>query len=240
MERLQKAIAQAGIASRRRAEMYITNGEVKVNGVVVKELGTKVSASDTVVVKGIEIQKEEPVYYLFYKPRGVITTVSDDKGRKTVLDFFEDVEYRIYPVGRLDYDTSGILLLTNDGDLDNKLTHPKYEVDKTYVAKVKGTITIPDLKQLRDGVMIDGKKTAKASASLVKPGDDGKSSIVSLTIHEGRNHQVKKMFDVVGHPVQKLSRTDYGFLNLNGLTPGEYRRLKPHEVEQLKKLTNDK
>ncbi|AQW22101.1 pseudouridine synthase [Lentilactobacillus curieae] len=240
MERLQKAIAQAGVASRRRAEQYITNGEVKVNGKVVKELGTKVSGNDVVEVKGVQIQKEEPVYYLFYKPRGVITSVSDDKGRKTVLDYFKDVEYRIYPVGRLDYDTSGILLLTNDGDLDNKLTHPKYEVDKTYVAKVKGTVTVPELKKLRDGIVIDGKKTAKASADLVKPGDDGKSSIVSLTIHEGRNHQVKNMFAAVGHPVEKLSRTDYGFLSLNGLNAGEYRRLKPHEVEQLKKLTNNK
>ncbi len=240
MERLQKAIAQAGVASRRRAEQYITNGEVKVNGKVVKELGTKVSGNDIVEVKGVQIQKEEPVYYLFYKPRGVITSVSDDKGRKTVLDYFKDVEYRIYPVGRLDYDTSGILLLTNDGDLDNKLTHPKYEVDKTYVAKVKGTVTVPELKKLRDGIVIDGKKTAKASADLVKPGDDGKSSIVSLTIHEGRNHQVKNMFAAVGHPVEKLSRTDYGFLSLNGLNAGEYRRLKPHEVEQLKKLTNNK
>lgn len=234
-ERLQKVMAQAGVASRRKAESMITDGEVKVNGKVVKELGTKVTDKDTIIVNGVPISKEEHVYYLLYKPRGVVTTVKDDKKRKTVLDFFENVSERIYPVGRLDYDTSGLLLLTNDGELDNRLTHPKYEFEKNYVAKVKGIVSNNDLKQLRVGVMVDDKKSAPAKVKLIKTNEDAKTSIVSLTIHEGRNHQVKKMMSAVGHSVMKLSRESYGFLTLQGLQPGEWRRLKPHEVEELKK-----
>lgn len=234
-ERLQKVMAQAGVASRRKAESMITDGEVKVNGKVVKELGTKVTDKDTIIVNGVPISKEEHFYYLLYKPRGVVTTVKDDKKRKTVLDFFENVSERIYPVGRLDYDTSGLLLLTNDGELDNRLTHPKYEFEKNYVAKVKGIVSNNDLKQLRVGVMVDDKKSAPAKVKLIKTNEDAKTSIVSLTIHEGRNHQVKKMMSAVGHSVMKLSRESYGFLTLQGLQPGEWRRLKPHEVEELKK-----
>lgn len=234
-DRLQKVIAHAGVASRRKAEKLIAAGHVKVNGQVVKELGTKVSSTDEVKVDEVPIAKEPPVYYLLYKPRGVITAVTDDKHRKTVVDILEEVPERIYPVGRLDYDTSGLLILTNDGDLDNQLTHPKYEVEKTYVAKVKGIVTNDDLKQLRTGVMVDGRKTSKAKTNLIRTNRE--SSIVSLTIHEGRNHQVKKMFESIAHPVEKLSRETYGFLTLRGLQPGEYRRLKPHEVEELKELS---
>ncbi|MCP9332199.1 pseudouridine synthase [Lentilactobacillus hilgardii] len=237
-ERLQKVMAHAGVASRRKAEKLIVEGHVKVNGKVVKELGTKVTESDEVEVDEVPISKEVPVYYLLYKPRGVITAVTDDKHRKTVIDLLSEVTERIYPVGRLDYDTSGLLLLTNDGDLDNHLTHPKYEVDKTYVAKVKGTITNDDMKKLRTGIHIDGRKTASAKATVIR--NNNNSTIVSLTIHEGRNHQVKKMFLALGHPVEKLSRQSYGFLNLDGLQPGDYRRLKPHEVEELKKMSQDR
>lgn len=236
-ERLQKVIAHAGIASRRKAETLITSGHVKVNGEVVTELGTKVTSADEVKVDEVPISKETLVYYLLYKPRGVITAVTDDKHRKTVVDILKEVPERIYPVGRLDYDTSGLLLLTNDGDLDNKLTHPKYEVEKTYVAKVKGIVTNDDLKQLRTGVVIDYRKTAKAKNKLIRTNKE--SSIVSLTIHEGRNHQVKNMFEKIGHPVEKLSRETYGFLDLHGLQAGEYRRLKPHEVEELKELSDN-
>ncbi|WP_283678776.1 pseudouridine synthase [Lentilactobacillus sp. Marseille-Q4993] len=231
--RLQKAIAQAGVASRRKAEKLITDGRVRVNDEVVKELGTKVTPKDTIEVDGVQLQKEELVYYLLYKPRGVITSVSDDKKRKTVLDYFKDIDQRIYPVGRLDYDTSGALLLTNDGDLDNKLTHPKYEVNKTYVAKVTGKVQGNELAQLRKGVVFDGKKSSKAKAELIRYNDGSKTSIVSLTIHEGRNHQVKKMFAALGHKVEKLSRESYGFLTLDGMNAGDYRRLKPHEVQRL-------
>lgn len=236
-ERLQKVMAHAGVASRRKAEKLIAEGHVKVNGKVVKELGTKVSDSDEVKVDEVPISKEVPVYYLLYKPRGVITAVTDDKHRKTVIDLLAGVTERIYPVGRLDYDTSGLLLLTNDGDLDNRLTHPKYEVDKTYVAKVKGNITNDDMKKLRTGIVIDGRKTASAKATVIR--GNHSNTIVSLTIHEGRNHQVKKMFSALGHPVEKLSRQSYGFLNLDGLQPGDYRRLKPHEIEELKKMVQN-
>lgn len=234
-ERLQKVIAHAGVASRRKAEVLISTGHVKVNGEVVKELGTKVTPNDEVKVDEVPISKEAPVYYLLYKPRGVITAVTDDKHRKTVVDILDEVPERIYPVGRLDYDTSGLLLLTNDGDLDNRLTHPKYEVEKTYVAKVKGIVTNDDLKHLRTGVVIEHRKTAKAKTKLIRTNKD--SSIVQLTIHEGRNHQVKNMFEKIGHPVEKLSRETYGFLTLKGLQPGDYRPLKPHEVEELKEMT---
>ena len=205
-ERLQKVIAHAGVASRRKAETLISTGHVKVNGQVVTELGTKVTPNDEVKVDEVPISKEAPVYYLLYKPRGVITAVSDDKHRKTVVDILDEVTERIYPVGRLDYDTSGLLLLTND-----------------------------DLKHLRTGVVIDHRKTAKAKTKLIRTNKD--SSIVQLTIHEGRNHQVKNMFEKIGHPVEKLSRETYGFLTLKGLQPGDYRPLKPHEVEELKELT---
>lgn len=237
-ERLQKVMAHAGVASRRKAETLITTGHVKVNGKVVKELGTKVTANDEIKVDEVPISKETLVYYLLYKPRGVITAVSDDKHRKTVVDLLKEVPERIYPVGRLDYDTSGLLLLTNDGELDNHLTHPKYEVEKTYVAKVKGIVTNDDMKQLRTGIRIDGRKTASAKANVIRTNNN--SSIVALTIHEGRNHQVKKMFMALNHPVEKLSRESYGFLNLDGLQPGDYRPLKPHEVEELKKMAQDR
>lgn len=239
-ERLQKVIAQAGIASRRKAETLITDGRVEINGKIVKELGTKVNRSDEVKVNGVPLTKENLVYVMMYKPRGVITSVSDDKKRKTVIDLVKEIPERIYPVGRLDYDTSGLLLLTNDGELDNRLTHPKYEVEKTYIAKVKGELKNEDLKALRTGVVVDKKKTAPAKAKVIKFNRDNSTSILSLTIHEGRNHQVKNMLAAIGHPVIKLSRESYGFLNLKGLTPGESRMLKPHEVEQLKKLVEMK
>lgn len=230
-DRLQKVIAHAGVASRRKAEKLIAAGHVKVNGQVVKELGTKVNSTDEVKVDEVPIAKEPPVYYLLYKPRGVITAVTDDKHRKTVVDILEEVPERIYPVGRLDYDTSGLLILTNDGDLDNQLTHPKYEVEKTYVAKVKGIVTNDDLKRLRTGVMVDGRKTSKAKTNLIRTNRE--SSIVSLTIHEGRNHQVKKMFEKIDHPVIKLKREKYGFLTLDGLQSGEWRSLKLNEITRL-------
>lgn len=168
MERLQKVMAEAGIASRRKSEELITAGHVKVNGDLVTTLGTKVTSKDDVVVDGVPLNRAKLVYYLLNKPRGVISSAHDEKGRKTVVDILADeVTTRIYPVGRLDYDTTGLLLLTNDGELANKLTHPKYEVDKTYVAKVKGIPSNDELKQLRLGVKIDGKKARPAKANIL-------------------------------------------------------------------------
>lgn len=235
MERLQKVIAHAGITSRRKAEELIMAGRVSVNGQIVKELGVQVSAKDRVEVDGVPIEQESPVYYMLYKPRGVISAVTDDKKRKVVLDFFTEVPERLYPIGRLDYDTSGLLLLTNDGDLSQKLMHPKHEVDKVYVAKVKGIADKKQLLPLSRGIRIEGKKTAPARFEILSTDAATQTSIVQLTIHEGRNHQVKNMLKAVGLPVQKLKREMYGSLTLAGLRPGEYRELTKKEVNELKK-----
>lgn len=235
-ERLQKVMANAGIASRRASEKIIEAGRVMVNGQVVKELGYKVEPSDVVLVDGTAIERENKVYYLFYKPRGVISAVKDDKGRKVVSDFFEEAAERVYPIGRLDYDTSGLLLMTNDGELANLLMHPRYKIKKTYVAKVKGIPTNDELKHLRAGVRIDDKHLARGRAKVISTDFKKDSAVVSLTINEGRYHQVKKMFEAIGHPVQKLKRETYGFLTLQGLTSGDYRALSRDEVAELKKL----
>ncbi|WP_088809621.1 MULTISPECIES: pseudouridine synthase [unclassified Listeria] len=233
MERLQKAIANAGVTSRRKAEVLIQEGKVKVNGKVVKELGVKVSGSDRIEVEGIEITKEIHRYFLFYKPRGVVSAVTDDKGRKVVSDYFLDIEERLYPVGRLDYETSGLLLMTNDGEFANLLMHPKFKVEKRYIARLKGIPEKMALRNLERGVIIDGRKTAPAKVRM-RSFDKGKSkSIVEITIHEGRNRQVRKMFEAIGHPVQKLSREGYAFLDLRGMNAGERRELSHHEVKQL-------
>lgn len=237
MERLQKVIAHAGIASRRKAEEYILAGRVKVNGNVVKELGTKVGGKDLVEVDNVPIYREEPVYYLFYKPRGVISAVSDDKGRKVVTDYFKNVTERIYPVGRLDYDTSGLILLTNDGEFSQKLTHPKYQVDKVYVAKVKGKAENKQLLPLTRGIRIEGEKMAPAKFNILSNDIKTGTSIVELTIHEGKNHQVKNMLKAVGLPVQKLKRERYGHLTLDKLNSGQSRELTKKEVSQLLELS---
>lgn len=232
MERIQKVVANRGYCSRRKAEELLKKGKIKVNGTVIYELGTLVNGNDIIEVEGNIIGRCEKEYVLLYKPRGVVTTTSDDKHRKTVLDIVKSKK-RLYPVGRLDYDTSGILLLTNDGELTNKLLHPKNEIEKTYVAKVKGLVDKNSLRILCNGVEIDGYKTAKAKAKLKKYDKKTNSSIVELTIHEGRNHQVKKMFNTLGFEVVKLKRETFSFLNLSGLTSGEYRNLTPKEVKVL-------
>ncbi|KIL48107.1 pseudouridine synthase [Jeotgalibacillus campisalis] len=236
MERLQKVIAHAGIASRRKAEDMITSGKVKVNGKMITELGTRVTPSDVIEVEGIKIERENKVYFLLYKPTGVISAVSDDKNRKVVTDFLPYVDERIYPVGRLDYDTSGLLLLTNDGEFANLLTHPKYEVHKTYIARVKGLVSRESLRILEKGVKLEDGMTAPAKAKVVSADKAKNKTIVELTIHEGRNRQVRRMFDAIGHPVQKLKRERYAFLHLGGLNTGDSRELTPHEVKQLRAL----
>lgn len=239
MERLQKVMAEAGVASRRASEKLIASGHVAVNGKIVTQQGVKVTRSDQVTVDGVPIKYEPLKYYLLNKPRGVISSAHDEKGRRTVVDILKDdgVEERVYPVGRLDYDTTGILLLTNDGDLANKLMHPKFEVQKTYVAKVKGVITNSEMKRLRLGVMVDGRKTKEARVKLLEVADNHQSSRVRLTIHEGRYHQVKRMLKAVNHPVIKLHRETYDSLNLVGLpSGGQWRELRPNEVKKLKKL----
>ncbi|MEQ2528191.1 23S rRNA pseudouridine(2605) synthase RluB [Bacillaceae bacterium CLA-AA-H227] len=240
MERLQKVIAHAGFASRRKAEQLIIDGQVKVNGKVVKELGLKVSATDRVEVNGIPVEKEEPIYFLFYKPRGVISSVMDDKGRKVVTDFLPELKQRVYPVGRLDYDTSGLILLTNDGEFANLLMHPKNEIQKVYVAKIKGIPSREKIRGLERGVQLEDGKTAPAKAKVISIDKKKQTAIVELAIHEGRNRQVRRMFEAIGHPVMKLKRESYGFLTLKGLNVGDMRELTPHEVKQLRALATTK
>lgn len=232
MERIQKIIANSGYCSRRKAEELIKLGKVKVNGEVV-ELGFKANMNDLIEVEGVSLDtKEDYVYYLLNKPRGVVTTTSDEKGRKTVVDLIE-TNKRIYPVGRLDYDTTGVLILTNDGALANILTHPSNNIEKVYVAKIEGIISKDEIKKLEKGVIIDGKKTSPCRAKITKIDKKNNTSIVKLIIHEGRNHQVKKMFLAIGYSVLKLKRESVAFLTCDGVKSGEYRQLSIKEVKTL-------
>ena len=239
MERLQKFIADSGICSRRTAEELIKMGKVEIDGEVVTELGVKVSGKESIVVDGELLRREEKEYYLLNKPREVITSCSDDKNRKTVVDLIE-TDSRIYPVGRLDYDTTGVLLLTNDGEFANIMMHPNNKIDKVYIAKIRGIIKGDSINKLKNGVVIDGKKTEKCRVKLRKTDLKTNSSIVEITIHEGRNHQVKKMFEAVGFEVLKLKRERVGIFTLQGLTSGDYRRLSPKEVSKIYALTKQK
>lgn len=230
MERLQKVIAQAGIASRRKAEELIKDGKVKVNGEVIKELGTKVSESDKVEVNNKPIEKETKEYYLLNKPRGVITTTNDEHGRKTVTDLME-TSARIYPVGRLDYDTTGAILLTNDGEFANILMHPSNKIDKVYLAKLEGIIKGEQINALKNGVMLDDVLVKASRVKLKKVNQENSTSMVEITIHEGKNHQVKRMFESVGFHVEKLTRERIGIFDINNLKSGQYRKLTPKEVQ---------
>lgn len=236
LERLQKVIAQSGVTSRRKAEGLITEGKVTVNGEVVKTLGTKVKRSDRIEVEGIPLENPDKVYILFHKPTRVITSVSDDKGRTVVTDFFPQLEERIFPVGRLDYETSGLLLLTNDGEFANHMTHPRYKVKKKYVAKLKGYLLREEVKQLEKGIMLEDGKTAPAVVKVKSQDREKNSTLVEITISEGRNRQVRRMFAHFGHEVVKLSRIEYGPLTLKGLNAGDARDLSPHEVKTLRNL----
>ena len=236
MERLQKYLSSCGVASRRKSEELILKKRVKVNDQIVSDLGFKVSDKDKVYVDNILVEKQDKLYYLLYKPEKIICSVHDEKGRKTVIDLINTNE-KIFPVGRLDYDTTGLLLLTNDGELANKLTHPSGHVEKTYYAKIDGIITKDEIKQLESGVLLDGVKTKKAKAKIKKIDKPNNKSYVELTISEGRNHQVKNMFFKVNHKVLKLKRTSYAFLDLTGLSTGEYRMLSIKEVKALYNIT---
>ena len=232
MERLQKVIASSGYCSRRKAEELIGKGLVTVNGETVREMGVRVGPKDEILVEGNAISKEAKEYYLLYKPRGVVTTVSDDKHRKTVVDLIPTTA-RIYPVGRLDYDTTGVLILTNDGTLANGLMHPKNRIDKCYVAKVKGVPDAKGLKLLQRGIVVDRMKVRASRVKMKKVDKKNNTCMIYLTIHDGRNHQVKKMLESIGSEVLKLKRESVSFLTLDGLNSGEYRRLNPKENNKL-------
>lgn len=235
--RLQKAMSDAGVASRRKSEQMIADGEVSVNGKIVTEMGVKVDHRDKIEVNGVPLRSEKKRYILMYKPRGVISAAKDDKDRKVVIDLLdEDVKERVYPVGRLDYDTSGLIILTNDGEFANHLMHPRYHVDKVYVAKIEGILSVEEIKKLESGIKFKDYTSAPAKVKVLSKDKKKNSSIVRLTIHEGHNHQVKNMFLAVKHPVEKLSREQYGFLTLDGLVSGKYRDLSRQEVAKLKEI----
>lgn len=234
--RLQKYLADCGIASRRKSEEYILQNKISVNDRIVNTLGTKINPNKDIVKFAGKIvkQKNKYIYILINKPVNYITSAKDEKNRPIVLDLITDVEERIYPVGRLDSDTSGLLLLTNDGDLTYKLTHPKSETPKTYIAKIKGIPNSKDMEKFKKGLKIENYTTAPAKIELVQVKD--KNSIVKITITEGRNRQIRKMCDMIGHAVITLKRISIDKLELGDLSEGTYRHLTKKEINSLKKL----
>ena len=233
MERLQKILSQAGIASRRASEQLMLEGRVTVNGDTIRELGTKADpASDDIRVHGRRIKvAERHVYLLLNKPRGYVTTRSDPQKRPTVIDLLTGVREYIYPVGRLDYDSEGLLILTNDGDLAARLTHPRHGVPRVYEARVLGQPDAHDLSRLAKGVTIDGRRTEAANVTSLGPGH------LRITVHEGRNRQVRKMCEAIGHPVTELRRVAIGPIRDGKLKPGRWRELSPKEIESLRRAT---
>lgn len=238
MVRLQKLIADSGFCSRRKAEEYIVKGKVFVNGERITELGSKVEGNEEIIVDGNAISKQDKEYYILYKPRGVISSTKDDKGRKTVVDFFSSNK-RLYPVGRLDYDTTGIILLTNDGEFANMMLHPKNKIPKVYIAKLEGIIDGYSIKKIKSGIVIDGIKCIPDRVKLKSADKKSNTCIVEITIHDGRNHEVKRIFESAGYNVIKLKRESIAFLTLQGLSSGEFRKLTIKEVKQLYAYTND-
>lgn len=234
MERLQKVIAQAGICSRRKAEELIKDGKVKVNNEVAT-LGMQVGSSDTITVCGKLIRKEEKVYFLLNKPRGVVCTASDDKNRKTVVDLIK-TDKRIYPVGRLDYDTTGALILTNDGELANILMHPKNGITKVYYVKMEGKLLGDEIHTLEKGIVVDNKTLKPDKIKFRKYDASTNVTFASVILHEGHNHEIKKLFEYINHPVIKLKRESIAFLDVLSLKSGEYRMLNPKEVQKLYSL----
>ncbi|KPK00387.1 MAG: pseudouridine synthase [Desulfobacterales bacterium SG8_35] len=232
-ERLQKVLAKAGIASRRKAEELIKEGRVRVDGRVVTEMGIRVDTDNQdIECNGIPVSsQEEKVYILLHKPAGFLSTVHDPQGRPIVTDLIHNVKERVYPVGRLDQDTEGALLLTNDGELAQKILHPSHEVKKTYVARVKGNPDTKKLESLAKGIDLEGRKTWPADIKVLCA--EAQATTIKIVIHEGRKRQVRKMFEAVGHPVLQLKRTAYGQLELGNLEPGKYRFLSPEDIKKM-------
>ena len=237
MMRLQKYLAMSGVASRRNSEKLIAEGHVAVNGAVVTEMGVQVDENaDRVTVDGKLVHLEEEKHYLaYYKPVGEVTTVSDPEGRPTVMDKFRDYPVRLYPVGRLDFDSEGLLLLTNDGEMMNNMLHPSREVDKTYLAKVSNRVDEETVRRLRAGVRLDDERmTSPAKVRIVRY--EALDTVVLVTIHEGRYRQVRRMFDAVGHQVVQLKRVGFGPIQLGDIPRGQWRRLTDAEVRKLKEV----
>jgi pseudouridine synthase len=236
LERIQKIMAQGGIASRREAERLILDGRVTLNGKVVEELGTKADTEkDYIKVNGRLITRPEPkTYIMLFKPRGYVTTSKDPEGRPTVMELLEKVKVRVFPVGRLDYDTEGLILCTNDGDLAHRLQHPSHEIPKTYLVKVDGVPTQEGVLKLRNGVKLKDGMTAPARVKIIRKAEA--NSWLEVIIHEGRNRQIKRMFEAIGHSVIKLKREGLAFLSLGDLKPAEYRHLTAEEIKKLKEI----
>lgn len=233
--RLQKYMAQCGVAARRKCEAMIAEGRVEVNGVTVTEMGTLVRPGDAVTLDGRLIQPEEKKYYILYhKPIGEVTAVSDPEGRATVLDRFEGFPARLYPVGRLDFDSEGLLLMTNDGDLAQRMLHPKHEVDKTYLVRAHGDVDIASIRMMRQGIPLGDRPTAPADVRVIRR--TNLETVLLVTIHEGRNRQVRRMFEAVGHQVLMLRRVQFGPLQLGDLKRGQWRHLSDEEVERIRNL----
>lgn len=235
VERLQKVLARAGVASRRAAEQLIAEGRVRVNGQIVREMGVKVDGyRDKVEVNGRRIVAEKPAYYLLHKPRRVVSTLHDPEGRETIADLVKKIPERVHPVGRLDYHTSGALLLTNDGQMTEALLRPKRAVPKVYVAKVQGHLAVPELDKLRNGVVLDdGYKTKPAELFVLR--EEPGNTWLQITLTEGKNRQIHRMLEAIGHRVQRLARTAFAGVDTEGLRPGEFRRVTDRELEKLKK-----
>ncbi|MBQ7226843.1 MAG: rRNA pseudouridine synthase [Clostridia bacterium] len=237
--RINKYLAECGLASRRKCEQFVLDGLVSVNGKIITDLATDVGVGDSVKVDGKRVNlPHKHVYLIMNKPKGCVTTVSDDRGRKTVMDIVKNnyPTTRLFPVGRLDYDTEGLLILTTDGDLCNRLTHPSSEIVKVYTAKVEGEVTETDLNKIRRGVEIDGKMTKKCKAELIGYDKSTKISSVEVSISEGMNREVRKMFEAIGKHVTFLKRVGYGDLRLRGVNRGAYRKLTAEEVNYLKNV----
>ncbi len=235
--RLNKFLAHAGVCSRREADRFIETGRVRVNGLVVDELGLKIDPSrDRVDVDGRKVRpaQEKPVYLLLYKPRGSVVTVKDPFGRPTVMDLLPKLATRIYPVGRLDADSEGALLFTNDGDTAYRLTHPKHEIGKTYDVRIEGEPAAEDLDKLRHGIFLEGRRTAPSVIRVVKR--LGRRTILRVQIREGRKREIRKMFEALGHPVERLLRVDFAGLTLAGLKSGQWRQLTAKEAEKIRAM----
>lgn len=239
-ERLQKVIAASGYTSRRKAEELIKAGKVKVNGEVCDVLGTKVTSHDEVEVEGNVISKPEKVYFAFYKPKNVVCTMHDQYDRRCVADFFEDVPQRVFPVGRLDYDTTGLLFMTNDGEFANLMMHPSSHIEKIYEVSIEGILTPQEQKQLEKGIYLNGVKTLPAYINILRVDEEHGTTVLQIRIFEGKNHQVKNMFEAVGHPVKRLQRQMIGDIDLKRLRAGQYRRLTVHEVRVLRNMALEK
>ena len=233
MERLQKIIANSGFCSRRKAEELILEGRVRVNGKTIRELGYKAEDTDEIRIDDKPLPEEEKVVYMLNKPKNVISSTSDEHGRTTVVDLI-DSPYRLYPLGRLDYDSTGLILLSNDGALMQKLTHPANEVEKIYQVTIDGLISKGDMEKLEKGIAIENYISAPAKVRLISRNENSYTSILEVSIHEGKNREIRKMFKTIGYNVKKLHRIKEATIELGNLRSGEYRQLKPYEIKKLR------